>query len=140
MAKSIDKKKVLENIELFEETIKEFDEYSVHLTKLIEEKDNEVVELEHKIKYLIQEQEKELKDILKIYLDKFVSKKQQNDALMEKEKVEELTKRIEILEKANLIQKTMIGKYRGSVVFPLFKITSSVGNTSIGKVLQKLLK
>ena len=69
MAKKSNSEKINENIELYEETITEFDEYTVHLNKLIEEKDTEIEELEHKIKYLIQEQEKELKDILKIYLD-----------------------------------------------------------------------
>jgi predicted RNase H-like nuclease (RuvC/YqgF family) len=140
MAKKSNSEKINENIELYEETITEFDEYTVHLNKLIEEKDTEIEELEHKIKYLIQEQEKELKDILKIYLDKFVNKKSQNEVTLDKEKLEELNKRIEILEKANQMQKSLIGRYRSSVVYPFFKMSSMVGNTSIGKVIQKIIK
>ena len=35
-------------------------------------------------------------------------------------------------------QNAFIGQYRGSIVFPLYKITSSFGKTPIGQALQKL--
>jgi hypothetical protein len=37
-------------------------------------------------------------------------------------------------------QRIMIGKYKASIVFGLYRFTSTIGETRIGKILQKILK
>lgn len=70
------------------------------------------------------------------------------------ESEQELKKHIQNLEKEinnlNLIlikqserinyQKSFIGKYRGSIVYPFYKISHTIGKTRIGKLLRRLIK
>ena len=128
-------------VKLYKETIKELDEYSSHLNEMILSKDEEIDELDHKTKYLIMEHEREVNAILKSFVKKFDQKQEFELQIEQKDqKIEELRKRVEILEQAINQQKQFIGKYRGSVVFPAYKLTSNLGKTAIGQIMQRILK
>ena len=47
---------------------------------------------------------------------------------------------IEEQTKILLIQKQIIGQYKSSIVYPFYRITSTIGKTKLGKLLQKILK
>ena len=38
------------------------------------------------------------------------------------------------------IQKGRIDQFKNSIVYPFYRITHTLGNTKLGKILQKLLK
>ena len=86
------------------------------LKKILDEKDNE-------INLMILNSNK---------LNKLISEKD-NELSLSYEKINNLNMIIEQ-------KKTLIGKFRKSIVYPFYKITSSIGKTKIGKTLQKILK
>lgn len=137
---SLDKKELLDNIKLLEESIKELDEYSEHLTALTKEKDEEITELDHKIQFLILEQEKEMSSILKSVLTNYTNNNNKQKLEDKDKKIGQLQEEINLIKKANLEQKILIGKYKGSIVYPFFKISSNIGNTKAGQFIQKIIK
>ncbi len=156
----IEKERVLEKIQLYKETINEQDDYSGHLNKLILDKDKEIQKLESKIQTLINKQEKELYTILNPVLKKFLKDR---TAVKEKEhEMQELHLKIESIEEThkemiqsleeehkkeiekyeNILRKERktIGEFKSSISYPIYQMSSSMGRTQLGKVLQKLLK
>jgi len=98
-------------------------------------------ELEKEIKQKYEEidEEKIDKDFLRNTID---DKKKKILYLQEalQKSVEKHNNIIEDKDKHISNLRTIIGKYRASIVYPFYKVTHIIGKTKIGKTLQKLLK
>ncbi|MBT3408586.1 hypothetical protein HOD20_03990 [archaeon] len=136
----VNRSKLLDRINLFKETIKEQDEYTNHLNIMLKEKEDELDELEHKMQFLIQEQEKEVAVILKSLIKTIEPRAIEDEISKKDRKIEELNREINYLEEASKKNRIIVGNFKSSIVFPLFKLSSRIGRTNIGKILQKLLK
>ena len=143
------KEKVLDSLKLYEETITEYDDYSSHLNKIISDKDIELEKLNHKIQDIIQKQEQEISEILKPILKKFLADR--TDVAEKENEIEELQNKIESLKEShnneiksyeNMLSKErkIIGEFRSSISYPFYKVSSSIGKSELGRILQKLLK
>ena len=96
----------------------------------------------HRIEKLLKDVEIEKNELLKdVEIEKNEFKietiKQVNDL---KKIIQEKNKIIEEQTKILLIQKQIIGQYKSSIVYPFYRITSTIGKTKLGKLLQKILK
>ena len=92
-------------------------------------------------------QRQKVKTDLELYTLKTSFKKEQkkhNIALIKIDNLKnELSNKNEIISKLNHninFLKTKNNQFRHSIVFPIFKLTNKIGKTTIGNILQKLLK
>ena len=62
------------------------------------------------------------------------------ETTLQTEKIAEKDRQIETLLKKISESSKLIGEFRASIVYPIYKSTSGFGRTSIGKYVQKLIK
>lgn len=56
------------------------------------------------------------------------------------EKAHKKESEIRLLREISSSQLGMIGKFKGSIIYPLYRLTSTIGDTPFGRILQKILK
>ena len=57
-----------------------------------------------------------------------------------KSEFQKLTSEYKTLKLNYIKLKSRSNKFKGSIVYPFYKITSSIGKTKFGKILQRLIK
>jgi iron-sulfur cluster repair protein YtfE (RIC family) len=147
------------NLKALMASLEEQQKNAEELKRMISDKDKAIAELSSKIENLLQEQKYEIIELVHS-LSKNIrnlgerGKGQRSDDEVSRlinEKIEKITEaknaeldglRNNLQELKNQLykQSLFIGQYRGSIVFPLYRMTSGIGKTSIGNKLQKLKK
>ncbi|MBN2367706.1 hypothetical protein JXC34_01710 [Candidatus Woesearchaeota archaeon] len=157
-------------LEMLRAELSEQREQSHRLTQLIGEEDKKISQLNNKIETLLQEQKYEIIELAQVLnnfrrktennvvltnkeYDDMIRKiealqheiedlrnKKESSIEEKSSQIEELRSQLQDFKGIMLKQSQFIGQYRGSIMFPLYRLSSSFGKTGIGQLIQKIIK
>jgi len=152
MKKTTEIKKLELELEMLEKTLSEQKEVSNQLSDLIDQENKKILKLNDKIETLLQEQKYEIIEIIqtfskmnrvtknKVSINRQEFEKLEKEIKQKNEEIDELRNQVQHYKSIMLKQTQFIGQYRGSVMFPLYKLTHNFGKTSFGKIFEKIIK